>query len=174
MGLSVGLIEPRIPPNTGNIVRLCAATGVGLHLIGKLGFLLDDDRLRRAGLDYWDQVDIWVHPDWPEFRHAISRERCLYFSAHGVRSHFEAPYMHNSVLIFGSETRGLPANITNKYPDKIFRIPMKEGVRNLNLATAAGIVVYEAIRQLQLSVGCSIEMADGQEKSENMSRALRD
>jgi tRNA (cytidine/uridine-2'-O-)-methyltransferase len=152
MTLSVALIEPRIPPNTGNIARLCAATGTALHLAGPLGFSLDNVQLERAGLDYLDEVDLWLHPVWPAFRTAISRERCLYFSAHGTRSYLDAPYRENSVLVFGNETKGMPEPIRAKYPDRIFRIPMCDVVRNLNLATAVGIVLYEAIRQLQLKL----------------------
>lgn len=150
MTLAVALIEPQIPPNTGNIARLCSATGTTLHLAGPVGFSLDNVQLERAGLGYWDLVDLWVHPGWPDFRTAISRERCLYFSSHGSRSYLDAPYERNSVLVFGNETRGMPEPIRTKYPDRIFRIPMSGTVRNLNLATAVGIVVYEAIRQLGL------------------------
>ncbi len=152
MGLAVALLEPQIPPNTGNIARLCAATGSGLHLIGKLGFSLADNQLRRAGLDYWNEVDLWVHPTWKDFREAISRDRCIYFSAHGHRSYLRAPYSENSVLVFGSETAGMPKRILEKYPERMFRIPMKQGVRNINLATAAGVVLYEAIRRLGLDL----------------------
>lgn len=148
MGLTVVLIEPKIPPNTGNIARLCAATDTSLHLIEPLGFSLDNDELQRAGLDYWDAVDLWVHPSWKEFREAIARERCLYFSAHGQRSHWEAPYRENSVLVFGNETEGLPLRIRGKHSDRIYRIPMRPAVRSLNLATAVAVVLYEAIRQL--------------------------
>jgi tRNA (cytidine/uridine-2'-O-)-methyltransferase len=148
MALSVALIEPQIPPNTGNIARLCAATDATLHLIGPLGFSLEDERLRRAGLDYWEDVDLWLHPGWSAFRSAVRRERCLYFSSHGSRSYLEAPYADNSVLVFGNETSGMPRRILEKHPERIFRIPMRNTVRNLNLATATGIVLFEAIRQL--------------------------
>jgi tRNA (cytidine/uridine-2'-O-)-methyltransferase len=152
MGLSVTLIEPQIPPNTGNIARLCAATDTSLHLIEPLGFSIEDDELRRAGLDYWDDVDLWVHPHWRAFRDAVARDRCLYFSAHGARSYVDAPYRTASVLVFGNETDGLPERILGKHPDRVFRIPMRPGIRCLNLATAAGIVLYEAIRQLGLEI----------------------
>jgi tRNA (cytidine/uridine-2'-O-)-methyltransferase len=152
VALSVALIEPQIPPNTGNIARLCAATDTALHLIGPLGFSLDSPQLGRAGLDYWDEVDLWVHPVWPAFRTAMSRERCLYFSSHGTRSHVDAPYRHNSVLVFGNEGNGMPGPILRKYPDRVFRIPMRSAVRSLNLATAVGIVLYEAIRQLNVQL----------------------
>ena len=156
MGLSVVLIEPKIPPNTGNIARLCAATETTLHVVEPLGFGLDDEALKRAGLDYWEHVDLWVHPHWRIFRNAVSRERCLYFSAQATRSYLEAPYAGNSVLVFGSETEGMPQRIRDKYPDRLFRIPMGGAVRSLNLATAVGIVLYEAARQVGLELDPSI------------------
>lgn len=148
MGLGIALIEPQIAPNAGNIARLCAATDTTLHLIEPLGFQLDDAHLKRAGLDYWEYVDLWVHPFWRVFRDAVSRDRCLYFSSNGSRSYLEAPYVANSVLVFGNETLGMPERILEKYPDRIFRVPMREVVRSLNLATTAGIVLYEAVRQV--------------------------
>ena len=150
MGLHIALIAPEIPPNTGNIARLCAATDTSLHLIEPLGFSVDDAELRRAGLDYWENVDLWLHPDWFAFRDAMSRERCLYFSANATRPYWEAPFQPNSCLIFGNETGGMPARILEKHPEQCFQIPMPSGkVRSLNLATAAGIVLYEALRQLR-------------------------
>jgi tRNA (cytidine/uridine-2'-O-)-methyltransferase len=152
MGLSIALIEPQIPPNCGSIARLCAATDATLHLIRPLGFSLDDPRFKRAGLDYWDAVDMWVHPHWRAFRDAVSRERCLYFSTHGTQSYLDAPYASNSVLVFGNETQGMPERILDKHAEQTFRIPMSEAVRSLNLATAAGIVLYEAVRQLAMEL----------------------
>lgn len=146
MALQVALIQPQIPPNTGNIARLCAATGSALHLIEPLGFSLADAELRRAGLDYWDAVDLWVHPDWYAFRDAMDRSRCLYLSARAERSYWEAPFRANSCLVFGSETDGMPQRILEKHPERCFTIPMSGPVRSLNLATAVGIVLYEAIR----------------------------
>jgi tRNA (cytidine/uridine-2'-O-)-methyltransferase len=148
MGLTIVLIEPQIPPNTGNIARLCAATDSSLHLIEPLGFSLDDDQLKRAGLDYWSEVDLWVHPSWREFRGAVARERCLYFSAHAQQSYWTAPYAANSVLVFGNETLGLPERIREKHPERVYRIPMRPAVRSLNLATAVGIILYEALRRM--------------------------
>jgi hypothetical protein len=101
--MHVALIEPRIPPNTGNIARLCAATDSALHLIEPLGFRIDDADVRRAGLDYWDAVDLWVHPGWRAFREAMSRPRCLYFSANATRPFWEAPFRSNSCLLFGND-----------------------------------------------------------------------
>lgn len=148
MSLHIALIEPRIPPNTGNIARLCAAADVPLHLIGPLGFSLDDKAVRRAGLDYWEKVDIWQHTNWFEFRDAIARERCLYFSANATNPLGEAPITTNSVLVFGNETDGLPARILEKHPDRCFRIPMPGQVRSLNLANAVSVVLYEGLRRL--------------------------
>ena len=144
MALHVALIQPQIPPNTGNIARLCAATDTPLHLIEPLGFSITDREVKRAGLDYWDKVDLWVHPDWFAFRDAITRDRCLYFSANATRDYREAPFRHNSVLVFGSETEGMPGRILEKHPEQCFRIPMEGAVRSLNLANAVSIVLYEA------------------------------
>lgn len=155
MGLSVVLIEPRIPPNTGNIARLCAATHSALHVVGPMGFSLDDDELKRAGLDYWEHVDLWIHPYWREFREAVARDRCLYFSARGTRSYLEAPYAENSVLVFGNETEGMPQRIREKHPDRLFRIPMGDKVRSLNLATAVAVVLYEGVRRVGLNLSDS-------------------
>jgi tRNA (cytidine/uridine-2'-O-)-methyltransferase len=137
MALQVALIQPQIPPNTGNIARLCAATGTPLHLIEPLGFALGDTELKRAGLDYWDGVDLWIHPDWFAFRDAMHRGRCLYFSARAE----------------GSETEGMPARILEKHPERCFTIPMSGPVRSLNLATAVGIVLYEALRATRVRAG---------------------
>jgi len=148
MGLHVALIEPQIPPNTGNIARLCAATGTSLHLVEPLGFSIADHDLKRAGLDYWDAVDIWVHPSWRHFREVVAPERCLYFSAHGERPFWDAPFADRRCLVFGNETAGLPERIREKHADRVYRIPMTDTVRSLNLATAVGIVLYEAVHQL--------------------------
>ena len=147
MALHVALVEPQIPPNTGNIARLCAATGTPLHLVEPLGFSLDDADVKRAGLDYWDAVELWVHAHWHAFREAVTAERCLYFSAHGRQSFWEAPYPDRAVLVFGNESDGLPDRILDKHADRLYRIPMRDSVRSLNLATAVGIVLYEALRQ---------------------------
>jgi len=149
MALHIALIQPQIPPNTGNIARLCAATDSSLHLIEPLGFSINDSEVRRAGLDYWDDVDLWVHPNWFAFRDAIDRSRCLYFSAKATQSFWTAPYRPNSCLVFGNETEGMPDRILEKHPEQAFTIPMGGPVRSLNLATAVGIVLYEAIRQTQ-------------------------
>jgi len=167
--LHIALINPRIPPNTGNIARLCAATDSSLHLVEPLGFSIEDAALKRAGLDYWDAVDLWVHPSWREFRDAMARERCLYFSAKASRPLAEASFRPNSVLVFGNEIDGMPDRILEKHPERCFTIPMQSGkVRSLNLATAAGIVLYEALRQLGSS-----EAADRIAKFTSEKPALR-
>lgn len=145
--MHIALIQPQIPPNTGNIARLCAATDTPLHLIGPLGFSIDEADVRRAGLDYWDQVDLWEHAGWGDFRAVIARERCFYFSANASQPYWDAPLADNSCLVFGSETDGMPARILEKHPERCFRIPMRPGIRSLNLATAVGIVLYDALRR---------------------------
>ena len=152
MPLNVALIEPRIPPNTGNIARLCAAADTPLHLIGPLGFSLDEKDVKRAGLDYWDKTDLWVHENWFAFRDAISRDRCLYFSANAAQDYRHAPFKANSVLIFGNETDGLPARILEKHPERCYRIPMPGDVRSLNLANAVSVVLYEGMRKLDIAL----------------------
>jgi tRNA (cytidine/uridine-2'-O-)-methyltransferase len=153
MALHVALIEPKIPPNTGNVARLCVATDSPLHLIEPLGFSLDHREVKRAGLDYWDKVDLWVHPNWFRFRDAISRDRCLYFSANATQDYRDAPFASNSVLVFGSEDDGLPGKILEKHPERCYRIPMSGEVRSLNLANAVSVVLYEALRQLGIAHG---------------------
>ena len=153
MALNIALIQPQIPPNTGSIARLCVATDTPLHLIEPLGFSIADAEVRRAGLDYWDRLDLWVHPDWFAFRDAMNRGRCLYFSAKATESYLNAPYRSNSCLVFGSETEGMPLRILEKHPDQCFTIPMTGPVRSLNLANAVSIVLYEALRQTGQDAG---------------------
>jgi tRNA (cytidine/uridine-2'-O-)-methyltransferase len=157
MALHVALIQPQIPPNTGNIARLCAATDSPLHLIGPLGFSLDAREVKRAGLDYWDKTDLWLHQDWYAFRDAISRDRCLYFSASAENDYRRAPYRDRGVLVFGSETEGMPVRILEKHPERCFRIPMPGDVRSLNLANAVSVVLYEGLRQLGLEIPAGLE-----------------
>ena len=146
--MNVVLVEPQIPPNTGNIVRLCAATCLPLHLVGKLGFQVTDRHLKRAGLDYWDYVQIHRHPSLEKFFQELSPDRLLFFSKKGRESCVHADYQEGSSLIFGSETDGLPEWIFKRYSDRIWRIPIfHPKVRSLNLSGAVSIVVYEALRQ---------------------------
>ena len=143
------LVEPEIPPNTGSIARLCAATKSPLHLIEPLGFHIDDKHLRRAGLDYWPYVDVHRYENWPTFAMAHASGSFRFFSTHTARSYTSCRYSPEDFLIFGGETSGLPQALKQAYAEQFYRIPM-EGthVRSLNLATAAAIVLYEALRQL--------------------------
>jgi tRNA (cytidine/uridine-2'-O-)-methyltransferase len=147
--LSVALLEPEIPPNTGNIARTCAATGVPLHLIGRLGFSLDDRSLRRAGIDYWDAVTVHLHDTFADFE-ATHTGRILCLSAHATQPYTAIRFQPGDALVFGSESRGLPRTILERHAEGALTIPMPSGaVRSLNLSTAVGIVLYEALRQLQ-------------------------
>jgi tRNA (cytidine/uridine-2'-O-)-methyltransferase len=146
--LHVALWEPEIPPNTGNIARLCAATGAELHLIGRVGFRLDDRSLRRAGLDYWDAVAVRRHATLEAFEAALAGSRIHCLSARAATPYTAAAYRDGDCLLFGSESRGLPPTALERHKDSTFVIPMPAGkVRSLNLATAVGIVLYEALRQ---------------------------
>lgn len=142
------LIEPEIPPNTGNIARLCGATGSILHLVGKLGFSIDDKQLKRAGLDYWKAVDIRRWDSLEQLQQAIPHGRWWYTSKKATRSHVEADFQPGDFLVFGKETKGLPEDLLAANADHTIRIPIfSPVVRSLNLSTAAGIVLYEALRQ---------------------------
>lgn len=146
--MHVALWEPEIPPNTGNIARLCAATGTTLHLIGRLGFRIDDRTLKRAGLDYWESVDVRVHATFADFERVILPEQIVCIETPASRLYTQALFNDASCLLFGSESKGLPYDVRERYADRIFGIPMPTGkVRSLNLATSVGIVVYEALRQ---------------------------
>ena len=147
--LHVALLEPEIPPNTGNISRLCAANGLPLHLIGRLGFRIDDKALRRAGLDYWESVDLHLHASLADFERSFGGAiYCL--SARAVRPYTSISFRAGDCLLFGGESRGLPPEVLERYRDSTFTIPMRtDNVRSLNLSTAVGIVVYEGLRQLQ-------------------------
>lgn len=151
--LQIVLVSPEIPPNTGNVARLCACTGSRLHLVAPLGFSLGDRDLRRAGLDYWDQVhaETWESLDAFEAAHDLSgrgRERVHLFSAGGVRNHIEARYQPGDLLVFGRESRGLPSPFLERYADRTVALPMLAGRRSLNLSSSAAVATYEALRQL--------------------------
>ncbi len=146
----VVLVEPEIPPNTGNIARLCAATGCALHLIQPLGFTLDDAKLKRAGLDYWDAIAPVIHDNLDAYFSTTRPKRFFLFSTGGTTSLFDARFQPGDHLLFGAETRGLPDALLARHPDCVTGIPLlTRHVRSLNLSTAAGIVVYEALRQVQ-------------------------
>ena len=141
------LVEPEIPPNTGNIARLCGATCTVLHLVGKLGFSTDDKQLKRAGLDYWSEVEIHYWPDLPALSEAYPGARFVYTSKRALQSHAAFSFKEGDFLVFGKETEGLPEALVADHPETSIRIPIFGKVRSLNLSTAAGIVLYEALRQ---------------------------
>ena len=144
----VVLFEPEIPPNTGNSIRLCANTGCRLHLIEPLGFELDEPRLRRAGLDYREWVDVRVHASFEAYRQDERPPRVLSFSTHGERSYAGFAFERGDALLFGPETRGLPTALRESVaPEHRLKIPLRPGNRSLNLSNAVAIAVYEAWRQ---------------------------
>ena len=147
--LHIALYEPEIPPNTGNIARLCAATKTRLHIVGPTGFRMDDRTLKRSGLDYWQFVDLQRHLDIDSLYHSLPNSRFLYLTTKTDQKYFDWQFQEEDCLVFGPETRGLPAEILSANPDSCLTIPMSSSdVRSLNLATSAGIVLFEAIRQL--------------------------
>ncbi len=147
--MNVVLFEPEIPPNTGSVARLCAATRSPLHLIEPLGFEIDDKHLKRAGLDYWPHVDLQVHGSWQEFTARHRRARLRYFSKKAAKSYTSAQFGEDDFLVFGPETRGLPESLLRANESHSYLIPMMSpAVRSLNLANAVSIVLYEGLRQL--------------------------
>lgn len=147
--IEVALYEPEIPPNTGNIIRLCANTGCVLHLIEPLGFDLDEKKVRRAGLDYHEMTHVHQHKDFDTFLRFIEGKRLLACTTKTTTYHHNANFKNGDVLLFGPETRGLPAAILDKLPmTQKLRIPMKEESRSMNLSNAVSVFVYEAWRQL--------------------------
>ncbi|MCF8104991.1 MAG: tRNA (cytidine(34)-2'-O)-methyltransferase [Desulfohalobiaceae bacterium] len=147
--MQIVLFEPEIPPNTGNIARLCAATRTRLNLIEPLGFSLEDRYLKRAGLDYWPRVDLRVWPDWDSFALTLdSPDQVLLTSAREGKSLFEFSFKGREALVFGPETKGLPAWLSKRYPSRI-GIPIWGEVRSLNLSNAAAVCLFEAYRQIR-------------------------
>jgi tRNA (cytidine/uridine-2'-O-)-methyltransferase len=146
--LRVVLVEPQIPPNTGNVARLCAATGTLLHLVEPMGFRISNAKLKRAGLDYWDSVVMSVHPDFDDFIRSAAPPRFFLFTTRASRSHSSVKYQPGDALVFGSETHGLPDSLLERHPDQVVGIPIRtDHVRSLNLSSAVAIAVYEALRQ---------------------------
>ena len=146
----VVLIEPEIPWNTGNIGRTCLGAGAELHLVGRLGFHLDNKQVERAGLDYWEKVKLHRHETWEKFLESLRPDATLFFfSTKGRKSYWDASYPPGAFLIFGKETAGFPKKFYEIYKEKLYRIPQKEdAIRSLNLSTAVGIVLFEALRQV--------------------------
>jgi len=167
--MHVVLVEPEIPPNTGNVARLCAATRTCLHLIEPLGFKLDDRQLQRAGMDYWEQVQWFRWPDWAAFRAQLKPEARLWFiESNGPRLYTEAVYAADDCLVFGRETAGLPKSLLTEHRDGWLRLPMfHEAARSLNLSNCVAAVLFEALRQqgfrgeIRRSAGPTARQSDG-------------
>lgn len=150
--LHICLVEPEIPPNTGNIARLCAATFTSLHIVGVTGFRLDEKAVKRAGLDYWDEVKLFRHRNLESLYEALPNSRFLYFTTKSERSYTDWKFQNNDCLIFGRETRGLPEDLLKANWERCLTIPMpNQNIRSLNLANSVGIVLYEALRQNNFS-----------------------
>ncbi|MFQ8603303.1 MAG: tRNA (uridine(34)/cytosine(34)/5-carboxymethylaminomethyluridine(34)-2'-O)-methyltransferase TrmL [Anaerovoracaceae bacterium] len=150
MSIHVVLVEPEIPPNTGNIARSCAATGAVLHLVKPLGFSIDDKSLKRAGLDYWPFVKLEVHDSLDEFMRKYGNKRLFLATTKGKHKYTDISFKDGDMILFGRETRGLPKNFIAEHEDKSLRIPMSADtrLRSLNLANSVNIVLFEALRQL--------------------------
>lgn len=145
--IHIVLVSPEIPQNTGNIARTCAATGCALHLVKPLGFSIDDKHLKRAGLDYWDKVTVGVYESFEELEQKYPNAHFYPVETEGSRFHTEVTYPEDVFFVFGKETKGLPKAIVEKYADTLIRLPMRKGLRSLNLSNAAAVMVYEALRQ---------------------------
>ena len=146
-GFQIALIEPEIPQNTGNIARTCAATGTVLHLVRPFGFTITDRHLKRAGLDYWDKLEIHYYDNLEEFLERQKVAPLYFFTTKAPRTHCDLRYPDGAILVFGKESAGLPEWLLAQHPDTCVRIPMRESLRSLNLSNAAAIAVYEALRQ---------------------------
>ena len=144
--INIVMVEPEIPQNTGNVARTCAATGARLHLVGPMGFKIDDKKLKRAGLDYWHYLDITYYDNIDEF-FSKNEGEFYYFTTKGRKTHSEVSYDDNIYLLFGKETKGLPEELLMKNPERCIRIPMANDIRSLNLSNSVAIAVYEVLRQ---------------------------
>lgn len=145
--INIVLIEPEIPQNTGNIARTCAATGASLHLVKPMGFEIDNAKLKRAGLDYWHQLDITYYENTAEFFEKNKNEEMYFYSTKAPVSHVSATYPKRVFLVFGKESKGLPEDLLRENLEKCVRIPMRDGLRSLNLSNSVAIAVYEVFRQ---------------------------
>lgn len=151
MPLNIALIEPEIPNNTGNIGRLALATGSRLHLVKPFGFEIDDKRLKRAGLDYWQHIEVIYYDNIESFIETNRSSKMVFLSSHGTKSHWDIQYEDELFLVFGKESVGLSKDIIQKYQDRLFKIQMfSDKIRSLNLANAVSITVYEGLKQLKL------------------------
>jgi tRNA (cytidine/uridine-2'-O-)-methyltransferase len=146
--MDIVLVHPDIPFNTGNVARTCISTDITLHLIEPLGFSIDDKAVKRAGLDYWKDVKLVVHKSWQEFLASPTGKKPLFlFSRFAEKLYWDAKFTKDAVLVFGSETQGLPMELKEQFPENLYRIPTPGPVRSLNLSTSVGIVLFEALRQ---------------------------
>ena len=145
--MNIVLYQPEIPQNTGNIARTCAAIGVSLHLIKPLGFSIDDKHVKRAGLDYWNLLDLTVYDGWKSFIKQKAEANLYFVSTKGENYYHDIKYPEDSYFIFGPETRGIPETILKQYWERVIRIPMISDARSLNLSNAVAVVIYEALRQ---------------------------
>ena len=145
--ISIVLVEPEIPENTGNISRTCACTGMPLYLIGKLGFEITQSRVKRAGLDYWDKLHVEHLPDLSALTDRFGEEKFYYFSSKATRLYTDVAYPEDAFLVFGKETKGLPPELGSAHPDRALRIPMRPTLRCLNLSNSVAVAAYEALRQ---------------------------
>lgn len=145
--LNVVLVEPEIPQNTGNISRTCAITGARLHLVEPLGFSIDERHVKRAGLDYWDKLELFVYSSLQDFFEKNRGGNFYFFSTKAKRCYADIRYPQDAYLVFGKETKGLPEELLSSHADAAVRIPMREGLRSLNLSNSAAIAVYEVLRQ---------------------------
>lgn len=145
--INIVLVEPEIPQNTGNIARTCAAIGASLHLVKPMGFTVDNSKLKRAGLDYWDKLDITYYENLAEFLSLNSDEEMYFFTTKGPRAHSDIIYPKRVFLVFGKETRGLPEELLAENYDRCARIPMRKSLRSLNLSNSVAVAVYEVLRQ---------------------------
>ena len=151
MPLNIVLVEPEIPNNTGNIGRLALATGSRLHLVKPFGFEIDDKRLKRAGLDYWQHLEVIYYNNIESFFEKNRDSKMVFLSSHGTKYHWDIQYENELFLVFGKESVGLSKEITQKHQEQLFKIPMfSDKIRSLNLANAVSIIVYEGLRQLKL------------------------
>lgn len=147
MGINIVLVEPEIPQNTGNIARTCAATGAALHLVGPLGFSIEDRYLKRAGLDYWNLVQLYYYDSIEEFFSTNKGANFLFCTTKAAKSYHEITYPDNCFILFGKETKGLPESLLSDNYEKCIRIPMLEKIHSLNLSNSAAVVLYEVLRQ---------------------------
>jgi tRNA (cytidine/uridine-2'-O-)-methyltransferase len=149
MPLNIVLIEPEIPNNTGNIGRLALASGSTLHLVKPFGFEIDDTRLKRAGLDYWQHLSVTYYENIEEFFEINKDKHMVFMSSHGTKNHWDIPFEENIFLVFGKESVGLPKPLIEKHTNQLYKIPLfSEHIRSLNLANAVSIVVYEGIKKI--------------------------